>query len=242
MRAESGDLAIIQIDAGQGLVRLFNWQAKCDVILQRSYRDVGRGVRCTCTTADVASDFAGGNRMSLIDDHTTAAPPTIHATPRSGPIVFGVQRSRYLLELEAWVPSEIEAISPVVDQLMQLMDAWRCTVDNEFAVELALREALSNAVIHGNRLDPGKSVEIRCRCERGKGVWIIVKDQGKGFDPIALPNPLGPMETQAEHGRGIYLMKLMMDEVSFWRGGTEVRMRKRSALRITTKMPTRRWE
>lgn len=172
-----------------------------------------------------------------IDDHTTAAPRIVHATPRSGPLVFGVQRSRSLLELEVWLPSEVEAISPAVDQLMQLMDAWRCIAGDEFAVELALREALSNAVIHGNRMDPSKLVEIWCRCELGKAVRLIVKDQGKGFEPSALSSPIGP-ETPAEHGRGIYLMKMMMDEVTFCRGGTEVHMRKRLAPRATEKPPT----
>ena len=176
--------------------------------------------------------------LTIACDNATPTSGDGYATRRSGPAVFGIQRSCSLLELEAWVPSEIEAISPVVDQLMQLIEAWRCIAGNEFAVELALREALSNAVVHGNRMDPRKRVEIRCRCERGKGVWLIVKDQGKGFDPIALPNPLGSEERQAEHGRGIYLMKLMMDEVSFWRGGAEVHMRKGLAPRATRKLPT----
>lgn len=150
----------------------------------------------------------------------------VKGTGKSGPAVFGIQRSRSLLELEAWMPSEIEAISPTVEQLMQFMAAWRCVVGDEFAVELALREALSNAVIHGNKMDPNKLVEIRCRCERGKGVWLIVKDQGKGFDPTAVPDPLAPQGLEAEHGRGIHLMKLAMDEVSFRRRGNEVHMRK----------------
>jgi anti-sigma regulatory factor (Ser/Thr protein kinase) len=130
-----------------------------------------------------------------------------------------------LLELEAWMPSEIEAISPTVEQLMRLIEAWRCIVGNEFAVELALREALNNAVVHGNAMDPNKLVEVRCRCERGKGLWLMVKDQGHGFDPTAVPDPLASEGLQAEHGRGIHLMKLMMDEVSFHCAGSEVQMR-----------------
>lgn len=176
--------------------------------------------------------------LTIACDNTTPTSGDVRATRRSGPAVFGIQRSSWLLELEAWVPGEIEAISPVVDLLMRLIEAWHCIAGNEFAVELALREALINAVIHGNRMDPSKLVEIRCRCERAKGVWLIVKDKGKGFDPMALPNPLGSEGTQAEHGRGIYLMKLMMDEVSFWRGGTEVHMRKGLAPRTTRKLPT----
>ncbi|MGB9433371.1 MAG: ATP-binding protein [Candidatus Acidiferrum sp.] len=105
------------------------------------------------------------------------------------PAFAGVQRSSLLLELEGWMPSEIGFISPMVEQLMRLIEAWRCVVGNEFAVELAIREALNNAVVHGNAMDPNKLVEVRCRCERGKGVWLTVKDQGNGFDPTAVPNP-----------------------------------------------------
>ena len=135
------------------------------------------------------------------------------------------------------MPSEIEFISPMVEQLMRLIEAWRCVVGNEFAVELALREALNNAVVHGNAMDPNKLVEVRCRCERGKGVWLTVKDQGNGFDPIAVPDPLDSGRLLAEHGRGILLIKLMMDEVSFHCAGSEVQMRKGPVRRSRTELP-----
>jgi serine/threonine-protein kinase RsbW len=138
----------------------------------------------------------------------------------------GRRASRSLLEIEAWLPSEIKAISPLADQLMRLIEGSRCVAGDEGAVELALREALSNAVVHGNGMDPHKLVRIRCRCELGKGVSIIVTDNGQGFDPNAVPNPLVVERLEADHGRGIHLMKLAMDEVSFERGGTEVHMRK----------------
>ena len=149
-------------------------------------------------------------------------------------MLAGIQRSLSLLELEAWMPSEIGAISPTVEQLMRIIEPWRCIEGNEFAVEMALREALSNAVIHGNKLNPDKLVEVRCRCERGKGVWLIVKDHGNGFDPTAIPDPLAPQALLAEHGRGIHLMKFAMDEVSFKRRGTEVHMRKGPSCKSTT--------
>jgi serine/threonine-protein kinase RsbW len=143
-----------------------------------------------------------------------------------------------LLELDGWMPSEIGFISPMVEQLMRLIEAWRCVAGNEFAVELALRKALNNAVVHGNAMDPNKSVEVRCRCERGKGLWLTVKDQGNGFDPTAVPNPLGSERLRAEHGRGIHLMKLMMDEVSFHCAGSEVQMRKGPARHAPAELPT----
>jgi anti-sigma regulatory factor (Ser/Thr protein kinase) len=106
------------------------------------------------------------------------------------PALAGVHATRSLLKIEAWMPSEIKAISPLVNRLMRLIDGSQCVAGNEHAVELALQEALSNAVVHGSGMDARKLVQIRCRCEVGKGVFIVVKDEGQGFDPRAVPNPL----------------------------------------------------
>jgi serine/threonine-protein kinase RsbW len=125
------------------------------------------------------------------------------------------------------MPSEVKAISPLLDQLMHLIEESRCVAGEELSVELALREALNNAVLHGNRLDPSKLVRVYCRCELGKELSVLIKDQGCGFDPAANPDPLAVENLQAEHGRGILLIRSQMDEVSFGSGGREVRMRKR---------------
>jgi serine/threonine-protein kinase RsbW len=132
------------------------------------------------------------------------------------------------LEVHTWLPSEIGLISPLVDWLMSLIARSRCVRGKEEFVELALREAVSNAMLHGNRRDARKLVHVRCCCEGTKGVFIVVRDQGNGFDPNKVPDPLAVENLGAEHGRGIHLMKLAMDEVSFERQGTEVRMRKAS--------------
>jgi serine/threonine-protein kinase RsbW len=127
-----------------------------------------------------------------------------------------------LLEIDAWIQSEIKAISPLVERLMRLIEGSHWITGEEPAVELALREALNNAVIHGNRLDAHKLVHVRCRCELGKGISLIVSDQGHGFDPRTVPDP-NPL---AAHGRGIHIMKSVMDQVSFEQVGTEVHMYK----------------
>jgi serine/threonine-protein kinase RsbW len=129
-------------------------------------------------------------------------------------------------QIEAWMPSEIKAISPLVNRVMRLIEGSRCVFGDEPAVELALWEALNNAVVHGNRMDPEKLVQVRCRCDSRKGISLVVKDQGQGFDPNAVPNPLSPENLSADHGRGIWLMRVAMDEVSFEHGGAEVQMRK----------------
>jgi len=133
------------------------------------------------------------------------------------------------LEIDAWMPSEISAISPLVERLMRLIEGSHCITGEESAAELALREALNNAVVHGNRLDAHKLVHVRCRCKVGEGISLIVSDQGQGFDPRTIPDPLTVENLEADHGRGIHIMKLAMDEVSFEQRGTEVHMRKRLA-------------
>ena len=135
------------------------------------------------------------------------------------------------LEVHTWLRSEIGLISPFVDWLMSLIAGSGCVRGKEELVELALREAVSNALLHGNRIDARKLVHVRCCCEGSKGVFIIVRDQGLGFDPNNVPNPLAVENLAGEHGRGIHFMKLAMDEVSFERQGTEVRMRTASGPR-----------
>jgi serine/threonine-protein kinase RsbW len=133
-----------------------------------------------------------------------------------------------ILEIDSWMPSEIQAISPLVDRLIRLIEGSQCVPGAEPDVELALREALQNAVVHGNQEDPKTKVHIRCRCVPGKEISIVVTDQGKGFDfEKTVRNGLTSGPT-AEHGRGIQLMTAYMDDVHFERGGSEVHIRKRS--------------
>jgi len=140
---------------------------------------------------------------------------------------FAGRRPGSLLEIDTWIPSEPRAIAPLVERLMRLIEGSHCITGEEIAVELALREALNNAVVHGNRLDAHKLVHVRCRCRVGKGISITVSDQGQGFDASSIPDPLAVENLLAEHGRGIHIMKLAMDQVSFDERGTEVHMCKR---------------
>lgn len=76
---------------------------------------------------------------------------------------------------------------------------------------MSLREALANAVLHGNRQDPRKKVRVCCACEAARGILIVVKDEGEGFNPEKVPSPLAGENIRSEHGRGIYLLNLLMD-------------------------------
>ncbi len=95
-----------------------------------------------------------------------------------------------------------------------------------FAVRLALEEALSNAIKHGNRLDPDKTVTVQFSVGPEK-VQLIITDQGQGFDPAAVPDPTTDEHLEDPSGRGITLMRAYMDEVVYNARGNEVRMIKR---------------
>jgi len=102
---------------------------------------------------------------------------------------------------------------------------------DNFEIELALSEALANAIIHGNQEDPSKRVYVTCRCSRDGDVSITVQDEGQGFKTDTLPNPTFPENRLGGTGRGVYLMEALMDEVCFEQRGTVVHMRKKFALR-----------
>ena len=129
------------------------------------------------------------------------------------------------IELKRSLPSEVAAISPFVDSLMLLFRKCGCVSEGESEVEIALREALANAIIHGNHQNPQKHVHIRFRCNPVE-VSIAVKGEGRGFDVNTITDPTAPENTGSVHGRGIYLMKAFMDEVRFEEGGVVVHMRK----------------
>jgi serine/threonine-protein kinase RsbW len=129
------------------------------------------------------------------------------------------------IALECSLPSEVTAISPFVDKLMLLLRNCSCVPEGASDVEIALREALANAIIHGNHEDHRKHVHVTCRCEPDE-VSIAVKDEGSGFDINTVPDPTARENVGSVHGRGILVMKALMDEVRFEEGGVVVHMRK----------------
>src|ERR1700756_4813982 len=140
-------------------------------------------------------------------------------------------------KLDVTVSADLNAISGVVDGVMQIAREMKCADGNEFQIELALREALANAIVHGCKNDVSKKVECCVACTESSDVVILVRDPGEGFIPSALPNPLAAENLHATHGRGIYLINQLMDEVSFERNGAEIRMRKAAAPPEATQVP-----
>ena len=133
---------------------------------------------------------------------------------------------RLILHLDLAIPGDVQAIDPVVEKVMWVAGQMGCAKGKEFAIETALRESLANAIVHGCKEDPGKEVRFVVACDETKGMMIIVRDPGGGFDPDDIPSPVSAECIYSEHGRGIYLINELMDDVQIDRGGTEIRMRK----------------
>jgi len=134
---------------------------------------------------------------------------------------------RLLLKLDFQLPGDVESIQPAVDEIMEVVGAQECATGNEFEVEVALLEALANAVQHGCRDDPSQTIEVCVACEMDQGMLIIVRDPGGGFDPGEIPSPVKGENVFSDHGRGIFLINQLMDDVEYRSGGTEIWMRKK---------------
>lgn len=132
-----------------------------------------------------------------------------------------------VMKLKVTLSAERKAVDPVVRNVMEIVRDMQCATGKEDAIELALTEALANAVVHGAKEDPSKTVECIVACDEDRGMLIVVRDPGPGFDPANIPNCCDGENVFSTHGRGIYLINQLMDEVKFHRNGTEIHMIKR---------------
>jgi len=128
------------------------------------------------------------------------------------------------LPLSVWLPGHQSSIAPVVQSLMDVVRDTHIAAGMEFEIEIVLREAIANAVVHGCGNDPSKVVECALTCSESGRVSIVVGDPGPGFDPESVPNPVTADNVYSTHGRGIYLIKQFVDDVWFERGGSEIHM------------------
>ena len=121
------------------------------------------------------------------------------------------------------IPSDLSAIPGAIERI--LTPAWDLgyTADTVFGINLALEEALANAVKHGNKKDSGKNVHVSYSVS-GAEVHISVRDEGTGFDPAQVPDPTDDENIEKPCGRGIMLMRAYMDEVAYSETGNEVHM------------------
>ncbi len=143
------------------------------------------------------------------------------ATPKSGP------EPTPTVSLDRNLPAELRAAERTVRDIMQALRAAACNCGDLDEVQLALGEALANAVRHGCRLNARKRISVQCRYHPAEGLWLVVRDPGAGFAPENIPDPTQPENLEKFGGRGIYLIRQLMDEVEFRDAGREIHMRRR---------------
>ena len=143
------------------------------------------------------------------------------------PSACAFDAKKLILKLSVTLSADRKAVDPVVQSVMNVVREMKCADGREDEVELALSEALANAVVHGASADPAKIVECDVACDQEHGMLIVVRDPGPGFDPARLANPCVGENIYSSHGRGIYLINQLMDEVQFHKNGTEIHMIKR---------------
>lgn len=148
-------------------------------------------------------------------------------SPDQSPRVSHLQLRHPVLRLDKLIPSDPKFLDGAISEITAALDRIACWGDVE-TIGLAVGEALANAMVHGNHCDPQKTVRISVAVNETCGLLVSVKDSGSGFDPSALSNPIAAENLLASHGRGIFLIRQLMDEVDFeFDHGTEIRMVRR---------------
>ena len=127
------------------------------------------------------------------------------------------------------IPADPRQIPRLTDGVTQVLQEKGWPETDVMAVELALQEAMANAIRHGCGGDASKELQCTVTCDDAGEIMITVRDPGKGFDPTKVSNPLDPMNLLKSSGRGIFLINGLMDDVQFADGGRELQMRKRKA-------------
>jgi serine/threonine-protein kinase RsbW len=131
------------------------------------------------------------------------------------------QHDRILLAREFFSNREELAMLP------RLLEEFRgrCPMgdDQFFNLVIAMTEAVNNAIVHGNRLDPGRRVRYSLEC-RDEGVHCVIEDEGEGFDPDEVADPLSPENIMSEGGRGMFLIRALMRELHLENTGHGMRV------------------
>jgi len=129
--------------------------------------------------------------------------------------------------LEMTIPSSLDEIESVEKLAEKAADAMKFSEEEKDSLAIAVTEAVNNAILHGNKQDKNKKVVINFYLE-DKRLVVTIKDEGKGFNPANVSDPLAPENLLKESGRGIFILSTLMDEVKFdfQKDGTLIKMTK----------------
>lgn len=144
-------------------------------------------------------------------------------------LIFSIRnrmmRERWIWRCDRTIPSDTRHARAVLEEVLGQLTGESWDDGDVFSIHMAAEEALVNAVKHGNRYDPDKTIHICCLISPKK-IQIIITDQGSGFDPEAVPDPTSPENLCKEGGRGVKLMRSFMSQVRFNAAGNQVMLEK----------------
>ncbi len=122
-------------------------------------------------------------------------------------------------EYKLVLSSEVENVEKVEELTERVTRSMKFDDDECGTIAIAVTEAFNNAVIHGNKRDASKKVQLSMFADPA-AFRVVIKDEGGGFDPDGIPDPLDPENLLKESGRGVFILKSLMDEVLFDFDGT----------------------
>lgn len=174
--------------------------------------------------ASAASCFLAAETLTTLDRITDQSLATVMKR-----LVDPQSRADVNEVVEIELPDDLNYLDGVLSYLLERAAAYGIVQPNSSNTFVALDEALSNAIRHGNKNDPAKTVYIRLELSRAEARFII-RDEGAGFNPADVPDPLAPANLYKSSGRGVLLIRSIMDEVHYNERGNEVTMIKRPEL------------
>jgi serine/threonine-protein kinase RsbW len=111
---------------------------------------------------------------------------------------------------------------PKVEKITSsIADKMKLNEEQKDNLSIAVTEAVGNAIVHGNKEDAKKKVTLEFDLKKNE-INVTVKDEGKGFDPDTISNPLEPENIMKESGRGIFILSSLMDKVKYSENGSKI--------------------
>ncbi|MBV8476850.1 MAG: ATP-binding protein [Acidobacteria bacterium] len=126
--------------------------------------------------------------------------------------------------LDMLMPGDTQLISGVTDAVAAALVRLNVPEEKRQEIALAVQEALVNAVVHGCKNDHSKEVRCRLQHDPQGRIVVVITDPGRGFRLEDIADPKNDENLYADHGRGVYLIRQLMDEVHFENGGNQIRM------------------
>ena len=130
-----------------------------------------------------------------------------------------------IVEFQVTIPSDTGEAQAVQERIIEAMEKYEYSPRDLFSVRLALEEALTNSIKHGNGMDPARTVAIECEITPDR-MHVAIEDEGDGFNPDDVPDPTAEENLERPCGRGLMLIRTYMSQVRFNDRGNRVILEK----------------